>query len=201
MGPPPAGVLHEQSGLGLPAQAEKRLWQHLLGWLARNRSRQPLNGIVLLVDVVALLEGTPEQRRALAFVLRARLFELSAELGVRLPLYVVLSKFDLLEGFEELFAGLPAAQREEIFGFTFSLDAVHAFDTWLEELAKAYAQMVTLLNERVLQAMGEPRTQQEREMLLCLTRQVSGLQPLLLSFLRDVLGSDRYSTPALVLGL
>jgi len=201
VGPPPAGVLHEQSGLGLPAQAEKRLWQHLLGWLACNRSRQPLNGIVLLVDVVALLEGTPEQRRALAFVLRARLFELSAELGVRLPLYVVLSKFDLLEGFEELFAGLPAAQREEIFGFTFSLDAVHAFDTWLEELAKAYAQMVTLLNERVLQAMGEPRAQQEREMLLCLTRQVSGLQPLLLSFLRDVLGSDRYSTPALVRGL
>ena len=112
---------------GLPAGIERRLWRHMIGWLAQNRSRRPLNGVVLLVDMTKLFSQTEKARRDLAFVLRARL-----------PLYVVMSKFDLLDGFEELFAKLPAHEREEVQGFTFTLASVSAFDTWLEELGKAY---------------------------------------------------------------
>jgi len=39
---------------GLPAGVERRLWRHMIGWLAQNRSWRPLNGVVLLVDMVAL---------------------------------------------------------------------------------------------------------------------------------------------------
>ncbi|MFP3498920.1 type VI secretion system protein, partial [Pseudomonas sp. SIMBA_059] len=77
-----------------------KLWSHLLGWLLRNRSQRALNGLLLVVDLPGLLHGSPEQRTALAHVLRTRLHEVSSQLGSRLPLYVVLSKFDLLDGFD-----------------------------------------------------------------------------------------------------
>ncbi|CAI8748159.1 type VI secretion system membrane subunit TssM [Pseudomonas sp. IT-P291] len=190
----------EQPG-GLPAGAEKRLWHHLIDWLARSRSRRPLNGVVLMVDMVSLFERPPNARRNLAYLLRARLNELGHELGTRLPLYVVLSKFDLLDGFEELFAKLPASAREEVQGFTFSLDAVEDFDAWLDELAVAYDRFVAALNMQVMRAMGDPEPAEVRERLFCLMRQFSGSREILLRFLGDVLGSDRYTTPALVRGV
>ena len=186
---------------GLPVGAEKRLWHHLIDWLARSRSRRPLNGVVLMVDMVSLFERPPNERRNLAYLLRARLNELGHELGTRLPLYVVLSKFDLLDGFEELFAKLPASAREEVQGFTFSLDAVEDFDAWLGELAVAYDRFVAALNMQVMWAMGDPEPAEVRERLFCLMRQLSGSREILLRFLGDVLGSDRYTTPALVRGV
>jgi type VI secretion system protein ImpL len=80
--------------------------------------------VVLVIDVQALLAQRPEQRKAHANLLRTRVFELTRQLGTRLPVYVTLSKFDLLEGFEEFFARLSRSGREDLLGFTFSLDAV-----------------------------------------------------------------------------
>ncbi|GLO45163.1 type VI secretion system membrane subunit TssM [Pseudomonas putida] len=184
----------------LPAGVERRLWRHMIGWLAQNRSRRPLNGVVLLVDMVNLFGRSAKARRDLAFVLRARLTELGGELGTRLPLYVVMSKFDLLDGFEELFATLPAREREEVQGFTFTLGSVKDFDAWLEELEKAYQSFVGRLGRQLMSAaVAAPGT--TRKSACSLLRELSGAQEMLLSFLGDVLGSDRYSTPPLVRGL
>ena len=184
----------------LPAGIERRLWRHMIGWLAHNRSRRPLNGVVLLVDMTKLFAQTEKERRDLAFVLRARLTELGAELGTRLPLYVVMSKFDLLDGFEELFAQLPAREREEVHGFTFTLASVKAVDTWLEELGKAYQRFIEQLGDS-LESATSAMPPAARKRAYSLLRELSGAHKLLMSFLGDVLGSDRYTTPALVRGL
>lgn len=194
---------HSQSKVRpvLPAGTHPRLWLHLMDWLGRKRSRRPLNGVVLVVDLSVLITQRPEQRKALATLLRSRLFELTKELGTRLPLYVVLSKFDLLEGFEEFFARLPRTAREEMLGFTFTLEAVDDFDAWLAELTTRFDRFVERLNGRVFDSLSESRSQDERHRLMALVGQVSGVRPALLSFLTDMLGSDRFTTPALVRGL
>lgn len=185
---------------GLPTGIERRLWRHLIGWLAQNRSRRPLNGVVLLVDMAKLFAQTEKQRRDLAFVLRARVTELGGELGTRLPLYVVMSKFDLLDGFEELFAKLPAREREEVQGFTFTLASVKDFDTWLDELGKAYRCFIEQLGG-TLESATNAMPPAARKRAYSLLRELSGARKMLLSFLGDVLGSDRYTTPALVRGV
>lgn len=192
---------HAQPPVGLPAGAEKRLWHHLIGWLASNRSRRPLNGVMLMVDMVGLLGREPKDRRNLAYLLRARFAELSNALGTRLPVYVVMSKFDLLEGFEELFATLPAAVREEVMGFTFNLDSVQEFDAWLGELGRAYDGFLDRLNAQALLALSDAGGREQRESLFSMMRQLCGARDILLGFLEDVLGSDRYTTPALVRGV
>lgn len=185
----------------LPTGTHLRLWRHLLDWLARNRSRRALNGVVLVIDVQALLMQRPEQRKAHANVLRTRLYELTRHLGTRLPVYVTLSKFDLLEGFEEFFARLSRTGREDLLGFTFSLEAVDDFDAWLTELTCHYGVFVECLNERVFDSLRESRSLSERDRLLGLMRQLAGLRPALFGFLSEMLGSDRFTTPALVRGL
>ncbi|WP_459207682.1 type VI secretion system membrane subunit TssM [Pseudomonas sp. MLB6B] len=208
---PPGAFIRQESQSQEPAEHEPaphvpsatptRLWQHLLDWLLRNRSQRALNGLLLVVDLPALLHGTPEQRLALAHVLRTRLYEVSNQLGSRLPLYVVLSKFDLLDGFDPLYAGLPAASRERLLGFTFTLDTNGTFDAWLDEYAEHYDRLISHLFEQVLDRLDALGTAALRARLFSLLAQLVGLRPILLGFLRETLASDAYTTPALVRGV
>lgn len=199
---PPGEIISQRRSIaGLPEDLPARLWNSFVTWLGRNRSRRPLNGVVLMVSLVTLLNQKPSDRKALAALLRARLIELSRELGTRPPLYVVLSKFDLLEGFEPLFARLPNSVREDIFGFTFTLDSVRDYDAWLDELGARYDAFLDRLNEQVFDAMAQVSDVAQRESLYSLVRQLSGLRPVLLDFLADVMGSDRFVTPSLPRGV
>lgn len=185
----------------LPVGTQAKLWLHLLDWLARKRSRRALNGLVLVVDLASLLRSTPEQRMALADVLHTRLYEVSRQLGSRLPLYVVLSKFDLLDGFDQLFARMSQSQREHMLGFSFKLDAIRSFDAWLDELIAHYDQLIEIAQEMVLDSMSGLSSAEQRQRLVSLQGQLMGLRPALMTFLQHALASDRFTTPALVRGL
>ncbi|MDG3713992.1 type VI secretion system membrane subunit TssM [Pseudomonas aeruginosa] len=189
------------SGRELPDNLHARLWDSLVGWLGRNRSRRPLNGVVLMVDLAMLMNQRPSDRHALAILLRTRLKELSEQLGTRPPLYVVLSKFDLLDGFEAMFARMQRSVREDIFGFTFTLESVQDYDAWLAELETRYDDFIARLNDQVFDALSEPVELRQREALYSLVRQISGMRPVLFGFLAEVMGSDRYATPALPRGV
>ncbi|WP_087500840.1 type VI secretion system membrane subunit TssM [Pseudomonas sp. SID14000] len=199
-----AGSLFENSNApesSLPSGTPAKLWNHLLEWLLRNRSQRALNGLVLVIDLPALLHGTSEQRIALAHVLRTRLYEVSSQLGSRLPLYVVLSKFDLLDGFDQLYSKLSASRREKLLGFTFKLDAVDSFDAWLDEYDECYGRLVRELFEQVFDQLDGLGSAPPRARLFSLHAQLVGLRPILLGFLRETLASDRFTTPALVRGV
>lgn len=198
----PSGAPVDEPGASqLPLDTSARLWQHLLGWLVRNRSQRALNGVVLVVDLPTLLHGTPEQRFALAQVLRTRLHEVSSQLGSRLPLYVVLAKFDLLDGFDQLYAGLPAASREKMLGFTFKLEANGTVDAWLEEYGEHYDRLISVLFEQMVERLDALSGAPLRARLFSLHAQLIGLRPILLGFLKEALASDHYTTPALVRGV
>lgn len=197
-----AGSSAEESDTSkAPPATSARLWEHMLGWLVRNRSQRALNGLLLVVDLPALLHGTPEQRVALAHVLRTRLYEVSSQSGSRLPLYVVLAKFDLLDGFDQLYAGLPAAMRENMLGFTFKLDAVGTFDAWLDEYGDHYDRLIRQLFEQVVDRLDVLDGAPSRVRLFSLHAQLIGLRPILLAFQKETLASDRFTTPALVRGV
>ncbi|MBV4533929.1 type VI secretion system membrane subunit TssM [Pseudomonas sp. SWRI107] len=199
---PPGEFISQGPSLpALPEGTQARLWEHLLGWLLRKRSRRALNGLLLVVDLPALLHAAPEQRLELTRVLRTRLHEVSSQLGSRLPLYVVLSKFDLLDGFEQLYGSMAAAQRRQLLGFTFTLDAVSAPDVWLDELDAAYDNFLHHLHEQVLEQMQAIDNAPGRARLLSLHVQLVGLRPVLANFLRETLASDSFTTPALVRGV
>ncbi|TDJ74802.1 type VI secretion system membrane subunit TssM [Pseudomonas putida] len=185
----------------LPMGTQANLWTHLLDWLVRNRGRRALNGLVLVVDLAALLHSSPEERTTLAHLVRARLHEVSSKLGLRLPLYVVFSKLDLLDGFDEFVSQLRDAQREQLLGFSFKLNVTAASDTWLSELDTQFDQLLKDLDNVTMSAFVAPFSDKQRKRLLTFQAQLAGLHPALVKFLTKALASDRFTTPALVRGL
>lgn len=181
-------------------ELERRLWLNFVNWLEKTRSRRPLNGIVLALDVSHLATSTASERKAYANLLRARIRELMETLATRLPVYITLTKLDLLYGFEPFFKHYSKSQRDEVLGFTFSLESVDNLDHWLEEFSKDYGQFVAKINELFPHAVAEPLEQEERDAIYSFTRQMSGLQDILKDFFQDALSSDQFSTSALVRG-
>ncbi|MDH4449683.1 MAG: type VI secretion system membrane subunit TssM [Rhodoferax sp.] len=93
-------------------------WLGFLRVLRQVRPRAPVNGALLAIDVSKLLGDDAAQSVAHAAQLRARLAELREQLGIRFPVYVVLTKLDLLRGFGEYFGSLTSEARAQVWGFT-----------------------------------------------------------------------------------
>src|SRR5690606_37546033 len=90
---------HESDQVG-----DEKEWLGFLGLLSRYRGRQPINGAILTVSVADLLSATDAERVQHAATLRRRLNELREQLGIQFPIYVLVTKADLLSGFEAYFS-------------------------------------------------------------------------------------------------
>ncbi|APA90018.1 type VI secretion system membrane subunit TssM (plasmid) [Paraburkholderia sprentiae WSM5005] len=98
--------------------ANEAEWRGFLGLLRKRRPRAPINGALLAVSVEELLTGAASERKALAASMRARLGEMCQQFGIRFPVYVLVTKLDLLPGFSAYFQSLTAESRAQILGFT-----------------------------------------------------------------------------------
>ncbi len=78
-------------------------WLKFINLLKKYRTRQPVNGAIITISVSDLLSLTAERRAQQARQLRQRLLELHEQLGIRFPVYVLVTKTDLLKGFTAYF--------------------------------------------------------------------------------------------------
>jgi len=104
-------------------EADRAAWLGFLQLLVRHRPRQPINGVILTLSATDLLQPDADKRRVLAREMRERIGELHAQLGIRFPIYVMVTKCDLLAGFAEFFADFDKDERAQVWGSTLALDA------------------------------------------------------------------------------
>lgn len=133
-------------------------WRTLLQMLARQRPRRPVNAVLLAVPVDALLGEDDGRRRRLAETLRRRVQEASSQFGIRLPVYLIVTRCDLIAGFSEFFETRDADEREQIWGFSLPLERTTAG----EAIIRRIEAEATTLADRV-EAQVAPRLRTERD--------------------------------------
>jgi type VI secretion system protein ImpL len=136
--------------------AAKAGWEGFLGLLRKYRRSQPINGALVTLSIGDLLGRDHEEQLEEVRSIRKRLSELDEFLHARVPVYVVLTKADLLTGFVEFFDGLAKTDREQVWGTTFDLDESYKGQNLPERFMEEFA----LLQQRV-DAMLIERLQQE----------------------------------------
>lgn len=162
-------------------------WGTFLGLLKKTRPRRPLNGVLLTINVQDLLQQGPAERKEHAAKLRARIQELHDQLGVRPPVYVLLTKTDLLAGFNESFGGLGKEERDQVWGFTFPHDP-HGREDVLQNFASEFAALEKRLRDRLLDRLDAETDVLRRAAIFAFPQQFSGLKGLLGGFLEAVFG-------------
>jgi len=98
-------------------RADGREWDEFLSLLRSSRPGEPLNGVVVTVAADSLAARSTESLRDEATQIRRRLDNLAHRVGVSPPIYLVVTKIDLLAGFREFFADIPEAHRSQAMGW------------------------------------------------------------------------------------
>ncbi|OTA19093.1 hypothetical protein Xbed_02649 [Xenorhabdus beddingii] len=177
-------------------QIHPRLWEALLNWLTENRQRQPLNGIILTVDTLRLMTDSREQRERYVREIHQRLQDIRLTFHSQLPLYLVMTKIDLLHGFEAMYQSLDRQLRDQILGVTFSLNNRDE-KAWRSELEQFWQQWMANLNGAMPDMMLNNVDANQRSALFSFTRQIQGLYSYIVQMLEDILYNDEHHRPTL----
>ena len=91
-------------------------WRRFLGLLRRTRRREPLNGVVVALTADDLARRPIERLHEHAGQIRRRLDEMGRELGIIFPVYVLVTRLDVLPGFSTFFGRLPNGALDQAMG-------------------------------------------------------------------------------------
>ncbi|MDM0044946.1 type VI secretion system membrane subunit TssM [Variovorax dokdonensis] len=185
---------------------DKSAWDGFLGLLKKVRPRRPLNGVFLSISVGDLLTHSPEQRANLAAALRARLLELDTHLATRLPVYVLVTKTDLLYGFSDYFDDLNKDQRAQVFGFTLSLaEGEQVAQQASQGIGAAFQREFVLLHRRlndgVIDRMQRETDGARRSAIFGFPAQFGTIGPLVADLLEQVFTGSRFARTPWVRGV
>jgi type VI secretion system protein ImpL len=86
---------------------DKEEWQRFLALLIKYRKKEPLHGLIVTLSADKLLEGTAESLEDDGRNIRRRIDELMRVLGTRFPVYVLVTKCDLIQGMARFCDQLP----------------------------------------------------------------------------------------------
>ncbi len=178
----------------------KKVWGHFIHLLRKTRKRRPLNGVVITLDAKKLSDQTENERIDHAAQIHHRIAELIEKLGTRFSIYIALTRIDLLEGFEEIFQRLSVSEREDLMGFSFSIDT-QDINVWKEELDQQFKDFIDRLNIKALNQLADINKTDARQKTWLFIRQMNGLRSVIKEFMDLALSGDRFSTPPMVRGL
>lgn len=112
------GVLLDTAGRYSVYAEDHSEWIGFLNLLKKNRSKAPINGLIVTVSIAELVSQSPEKSLKLAKNLRARIQDLTERLEIFAPVYLVFSKMDLIAGFTEFFDCYEQEEFDQVWGAT-----------------------------------------------------------------------------------
>jgi len=175
-------------------------WREFLALLGKYRERRPLNGIVLTISAQDLMTQGDAGREAHVEAVRHRLDEFTRELRIQLPVYVMVTKCDMVAGFTEYFDDLTQEARAQVWGVTFPYErslngeASHALPAELDAL-------MTRLNGRLFGRLEDERGARRRASMFAFPQQMAALRDPLTQFVDDIFSSTHVRRQILLRGV
>jgi type VI secretion system protein ImpL len=183
------------------AIADKGEWKGFLALLKKNRSRQPINGVLLMLSVADLLELNHEGLQNYAATMRRRLDELRNDLGVSFPVYLMINKCDLLLGFDEFFASLDRAGREQVWGYTLPLSPSGSYEFDKAQINTELKYLQARISAGLVDNLQGEHDLRRRELIYTFPQQFNVLAQVINDIAESLLAASRFSASPLLRGV
>ncbi|HEY0747834.1 MAG TPA: type VI secretion system membrane subunit TssM [Steroidobacteraceae bacterium] len=180
--------------------ADSAGWGEFLNLLTKYRKRRPLNGVIVTLSASDLMTNTQPEREGNVAAVRRRLDELNRHLKVRLPVYLLVTKCDLISGFSEYFDDLGAEGRAQVWGMTFAPERSTA-GMAAEDFEPEFNKLVERLNQRLFGRIEEERDTRRRTAAFAFPQQVAGLRNFITAFVTEVFAATRFDGRLLLRGV
>ena len=176
-------------------------FRELLRQLRLHRGDCPINGLILALPVDHLLGDTPEEAEAKAARIEAKLRFLQKNLRTQVPLYLLITKADLIPGFRDFCdAEGQDFYEKQMIGWSHDCDPKVPFEP--AKILEALERVAYGVRKRVLALLYDPisRTRNDRlyevARLYSLPHMLRSLGPRILPYLEMVYGGNHWSVNA-----
>jgi type VI secretion system protein ImpL len=167
-------ILLDTAGRYATESDDRDEWLAFLGMLRKYRSRRPINGVLVAINIAELIDANEQQIEATGKKLRARIDEVMTQLHMVVPVYVLFTKCDLIAGFNEFFGDMRKSDRAQAWGATLKLDMDKTnpgkiFDEEFEALRKQ-------IHGRALKRLATERNREAREKIYQFPLEFAGVK-------------------------
>lgn len=192
-------VILDTAGRYVSSEDDKPEWFAFLDTLTKYRPKRPINGLIVAVSVSELMGVDPQVAGELGQSIRERLDEITSRLRTLVPVYLMITKCDLLPGFTEMYADLTRSERGQIWGFTSPMDSQAEASTDL--LLERFDELVTVLEQRTLKRLGQERRLGARENIYQFPQKFDSLRKNLAEFIQPLFLDNVYQDTPVMRGL
>jgi type VI secretion system protein ImpL len=119
---PREAVFIEPEGTVLGKTRQPEQLKQLCEELKVARPREPIDGVILVINIADFIDLDEASLDAYANELRKYMVEIGQAIAADVPTYVVLTRYDVVWGFAEVFQWGPDRKKEDPWGFTLPPD-------------------------------------------------------------------------------
>lgn len=181
-------------------------WREFLKLMKVARPNAPINGMLLVIGIDSLIKDTNEQIESKAGHIAKQLDTIQRMLDVRFPVYVVITKCDLIAGFRDFFDKIDDPQlQQQILGWSnpASLDEAFKADTVDQHIKTIRERLMrrraTLLLDPVHTEDPQARRVDQVDELFSLPDNIAKIAPRLRRYLEIIFQQGEWSPKPLFL--
>ncbi len=194
------GILLDTAGRYTNEDDDREEWLAFLDMLRKHRSRMPINGVLVAVDIPSLADGGEESAVAMGRRLRSRIDEVMTRLKMVVPVYVMFTKSDLISGFSEFFGDLRRSERGQIWGASFMLEPKDRREPKIA-FAEEFDRLAAAVFSRTIVRLGSERTLEGRQRIFHFPLEYRGLKNNLAEFVGVLFEKNAFQETPLLRGV
>jgi len=176
---------------------DKDEWQRFLKLLAKFRKREPINGLVVTIAADKLASSGPDELEEEGRSIRRRIDELMRVLGAKFPVYVLVTKCDLVQGMTTFCDTLPEETLGQAMGMInqdLSTDVQSFTGSCMHSLGERLRDLRLLLFHKSRSESPDPG-------LLLFPEEFERLKPGLSAFMKGTFQENPYQETPILRGL
>lgn len=149
------------------SSSDASLWNTFTGEVIRHRPRKPFAGCLFFIDFEFLIVSEPEQKDYTMTALLQRMTSISEKTSSALPVYLMMSKLDKLDGFKEYVHFSSLKTRVEFL----SIPLKEAKGVITEYYKDGYRNLVKVLESNALDSSANSTEIDEKQAILSFPKQ------------------------------
>jgi type VI secretion system protein ImpL len=174
-------------------------WHNFLSLIKRYR-KKPISGLLVSFSMADLISMNEYELSQHVYQLKQRIAEVNDFFKTRFPIYVVVTKADMLAGFTQFYDAFTHKEREQILGITFEQnDSLNAEVSLVFE--QKFHELINSITRRQWTRMSMERDAQRKALIYSFSHQIASVKPAFATILNILSGQDKGISTGIVRGI
>ena len=174
-------------------------WKNFLALIKRFR-KKPISGLIVSISMTDIINLNEYELSQQTTQVKQRIAEVNDYFSTRFPVYIVITKTDMLAGFSQFFETFSHKEREQTFGFTFD-PAISTGNHCSKHFNQQFSALCNAITRRQWDRLALERDSGRKSQLYAFGEQLSSLENPLSHIIRQLGDTDDRMSTGIIRGL